>query len=158
MDAGAGGSKLQAITAADALEGQVLAELNGIRRAHGLAPLKLAPSLGAAADFHSRTMARYGFFGHNSRDGSDFGKRLRHFYGSAGYGSWSVGENLLWSSGSVDAATALKLWMESPGHRRNILTAHWREIGVSIVTMQQAPGIYGQRTVTIMTTDFGARS
>jgi uncharacterized protein YkwD len=157
-DAGAAPSSAGTIAAANALENAVLAELNGIRRAHGLAPLRLAPALGAAADFHSRTMGRYGYFGHQSRDGSDFGKRVKRFYGAAGYGAWSVGENLLWSSGSVDAAKALQLWMNSPGHRANILTPRWREIGVSIVTVQQAPGIYGNRTVTIMTTDFGARS
>ncbi len=48
--------------------------------------------------------------------------------------------------------------MKSPGHRQNILTPRWREVGIAIVTAQQAPGVYGNRTATIMTTDFGARS
>ena len=146
------------IAAANTLESQVLAELNAIRREHGLVPLRLAPSLGAAADHHSRSMGSHGFFGHDSRDGSVFSKRVARFYGSKGYGSWSVGENLLWASPTIDAPEALRLWMKSPGHRQNILTARWREIGISIVTVQQAPGVYGNRTATIMTTDFGTRS
>ena len=156
--AGAAGSPARTIASANALESQVLVELNAIRRDHGLAPLRLASSLDAAADFHSRTMGRHGFFAHESRDGSAFSKRVGRFYGSDGFVTWSVGENLLWASSSIGAAEALKLWMKSPGHRQNILAPRWREIGVSIVTVQQAPGVFGKRTVTIMTTDFGARS
>ena len=146
------------ISAANTLEVQVLAELNAIRREHGLAPLRLAPSLGAAAELHSRSMATHGFFSHDSRDGSDFSKRVQRFYDSKGYGNWSVGENLLWASPTIGAAEALRLWMKSPGHRQNILTPRWREIGISIVTAQQAPGVFGGRTATIMTTNFGSRS
>ena len=74
------------------------------------------------------------------------------------YGKWSVGENLLWSSGSVDASSALKLWMESPAHRANILTPRWREVGLSAVSVAAAPGVYGGRDVMIITSDFGVRS
>ncbi len=156
--AGAAGSSAQTIAATDALESQVLAELNAIRREHGLVPLRSAPSLAAAADLHSRAMGRHGFFAHESRDGTGFDQRVQRFYGAKGYASWSVGENLLWASPSIGAAEALQLWLKSPGHRKNILAPRWREIGVSIVTVQQAPGLYGNRAVTIITTDFGARS
>ena len=101
----------------------MLAELNAIRRQHGLTPLRLSRPLSAAADSHSRAMGTFGFFDHDSRDGSEFWQRVQRFYGPDGYRSWSVGENLLWSSGTLDAAAALKLWMGSPGHRKNILTA-----------------------------------
>ena len=70
---------------------------------------------------------------------------------------WSVGENLLWSSPNVDPAGALKLWMNSPEHRANILTARWREIGVSALHVADAPGVYHGLEVTIITTDFGVR-
>jgi len=153
----AAASPTHANGATSALESQVLAELNGIRRAHGLRALRLAPSLGAAADFHSEAMGRYGFFAHESRDGSGFQERVKRFYTPSGYGNWSVGENLLWST-HIDATGALKAWMASPGHRRNILTSRWREIGVSIVTVKRAPGVFGNRDVTIITTEFGVRS
>jgi uncharacterized protein YkwD len=103
-------------------------------------------------------MATFGYFEHESRDGSEFWKRVKRFYRSGGYGTWSVGENLLWSTGRIDASRALKLWMASPGHRENILTARWREVGLSAVTVSGAPGVYGGRDVVIITTDFGVRS
>ena len=154
----AAGSPTRSIATADVLEQQILTELNAIRRGHGLAPLRLAPPLAAAADFHSRTMGRYGFFSHDSRDGTDFWKRVKRFYGSTGYGSWSVGENLLWASSTLQATEALRLWMASPGHRKNILAKGWREIGLSAVTVVRAPGVFGNRDVTIITTEFGIRS
>ena len=149
---------VRTLAAADVLETQVLAELNKVRRQHGLVPLRLSKQLSAAADSHSRSMGTYGFFSHDSRDGSEFWKRVQRFYGPRGYATWSVGENLLWSSGDLAAATAVKLWMESPGHRKNILTARWREIGLSAVSVGSAPGVFGGHDVVIVTTDFGVRS
>ena len=129
--AGAASKPVRTLAAADQLESQVLAGLNAIRRQHGLTPLRLSRPLSTASDAHSRAMGTFGFFDHNSRDGSEFWQRVQRFYGPDGYKSWSVGENLLWSSGTLDGAAALKLWMGSPGHRKNILTARWREIGLS---------------------------
>ena len=148
----------RSLSAVTSLETQVLAELNAIRRRHGLVPLKLSRPLGAAAVAHSRAMGVHGFFDHDSRDGTEFWERVRRYYGPNGHGSWSVGENLLWSSGTLDAKSALRMWMNSPGHRKNILTARWREIGVSAVGVRSAPGVYGGRDVVIVTTDFGVRS
>ena len=156
--AGAASKPVRTLAAADQLESRVLAELNAIRRQHGLTPLRLSRPLSTAADSHSRAMGTYGFFEHESRDGSEFWKRVQRFYSPDGYQSWSVGENLLWSSGHLNAAAALKLWMHSPGHRKNILTARWREIGLSALQVRAAPGVYGGRDVVIITTDFGVRS
>ena len=111
----------------------------------------------AAAAQHDREMGRAGYFEHESHDGTAFWKRVGSFYGSSGYGYWSVGENLLWSSPEVDAAGALDLWMHSPEHRANILTPRWREIGVSAQHFAAAPGAYKGLEVTIITTDFGVR-
>jgi uncharacterized protein YkwD len=156
--AGATATPVRTLAAADQLEGQVLLELNKIRRQHGLGPVRLSRPLSTAADTHSRAMGTYGFFEHESRDGSEFWKRLQRFYRPDGYRSWSVGENLLWSSGDLTAAAALELWMNSPGHRTNILTARWREIGLSALRVRAAPGVYGGRDVVIITSDFGVRS
>jgi uncharacterized protein YkwD len=156
--AGAASQPVRTLAAADQLESQVLTELNTIRRRHGLTPLRLSRPLSAAADTHSRAMGTLGFFDHDSRDGSEFWKRVQRFYSPEGYGTWSVGENLLWSSGNLSAATALKLWMQSPGHRKNILTPRWREIGLSALKVRAAPGVYGGRDVVIITSDFGVRS
>ena len=47
--------------------------------------------------------------------------------------------------------------MQSPGHRQNILTPHWREIGLAAVTVPGAPGVFDGLDVVIITTDFGVR-
>ncbi len=99
-----------------------------------------------------------GYFGHNSADGSAYWKRIERYYPSAHYRSWTVGENLLWNAGSLDARGALALWMASPGHRANILDARWREIGVAALYEPDAPGAFGGNSVTLVATDFGARS
>jgi uncharacterized protein YkwD len=140
-----------------ALEGGVLQQLNAIRVRHGLTPLRISAPLTASADQHTREMAADGYFAHPSADGTAFWKRIRRWYGEGGYGLWSVGENLLWSSPDVDPAGALKLWMNSPEHRANILDPHWREIGVAALHADDAPGTYHGLSVTIVTTDFGVR-
>jgi uncharacterized protein YkwD len=144
-------------TRLSALESGVLRDLNRIRTQHGLALLHLNASLTAAAAQHSREMGADGYFEHSSHDGTAFWRRIGRYYGSGGYGYWSVGENLLWSSPDVEPAHALELWMNSPEHRANILAPRWREIGVSAVHLQSAPGTYRGLAVTIITTDFGVR-
>jgi len=156
--ASAAGNPARTLSSADQLESQVLGQLNAIRRAHGLVPLRLSRPLSSAADSHSRAMGTFGFFAHSSRDGSSFWKRVQRYYGPNGHGTWSVGENLLWSTTGLDASEALKLWMASPGHRRNILTPRWREVGLSAVSVTAAPGVFGGRDVVIITSDFGVRT
>ena len=145
-------------TALRALESRVLVDMNRVRVQHGLVPLRPAPRLNAAASQHSREMARVGYFSHNSADGAAFWRRIKRFYSSAGYRSWSVGENLLWSSPDVDAPGAIKMWMGSPEHRANLLNPSWREVGLSAVHSDSAPGTYHGLGVTIVTADFGART
>jgi uncharacterized protein YkwD len=139
------------------LESGVLQQLNSIRVAHGLVPLKLSPALTASATQHTQEMGTDGYFQHTSADGTLFWKRIEHWYASNGYSYWSVGENLLWSSPDVDAPQALQLWMNSPEHRANILAARWREIGISAIHFSSAGGTYQGLPVTIITTDFGVR-
>jgi uncharacterized protein YkwD len=139
------------------LESGVLDQLNQIRASHGLQPLRVSARLTASADQHSREMTAKGYFAHESADGSAFWKRVQRFYGSSNFGYWSVGENLLWSSPDVDPKEAIDLWMESPEHRANILTARWREIGISALHTSSAPGTYNGLDVTVITTDFGVR-
>jgi uncharacterized protein YkwD len=144
-------------TSLSSLESGVLQQLNAIRVQHGLVPLKLSPSLTASSEQHSREMAADGYFQHASHDGTSFWKRIGLTYSETGFRYWSVGENLLWSSPEVDPAGAVKLWMNSPEHRANILTAEWRQIGVAAVHVDSAPGVFNGQPVTIITTDFGYR-
>jgi uncharacterized protein YkwD len=146
-----------ALTSQRALEQGVLQEINDLRRQHGLVALRLAAPLSAAARQHSQSMALEGYFAHESSDGSPFWKRLRRFYSPTGYGYWSVGENLLYASPDVDPHAALQLWLTSPKHRENMLTARWREIGLSAVHSEAAPGVFGGAPATVLTADFGVR-
>lgn len=143
--------------ALSSLEQGVLTDINAFRAAHHLSPLRLSPSLTAAARSHSTQMEADGYFAHNSYNGTAFWKRIQAFYPSSHYGYWSVGENLLWSSPDVDPQKALAMWEASPEHLRNMLDPNWREIGVSAVHAPQAPGVYQGLSVTIVTTDFGVR-
>jgi uncharacterized protein YkwD len=150
-------SATRGLTSERALESGVLQEINLLRRKHGLVALRLAAPLTAAARQHSESMASAGFFAHESADGSPFWKRVRRFYGPTGSGYWSVGENLLWATPDVDAQRALELWLASPLHRQNMLTPRWREIGLSAVHSEAAPGAFGGGPATILTADFGVR-
>jgi uncharacterized protein YkwD len=139
------------------LQTGVLSDLNATRHEHGLAPLRLSSSLSAAARQHSAEMATRGYFSHSSANGTSFDRRIARYYPMGRSRYWSVGENLLWSSPDVDAAGALRMWMNSPEHRANILSARWRQIGISAVHVDAAPGTYGGAPVTVITTDFGVR-
>jgi uncharacterized protein YkwD len=136
---------------------QVLAAVNSFRAAHGLVPLHESGALDRSARQHSLEMGRLGYFAHNSANGTAFWRRIQHYFASRNYAQWSVGENLLWAAPTVSAGEAMKMWIASPEHLRNLLTPQWREIGVSAVHVVDAPGVFGGRGVTIITTDFGVR-
>ena len=142
---------------ADDYDAAVVAATNAIRRSHGLDPLRASQGLAAAADQHSRSMGKVGYFAHESADGSAFWKRVQQYYaqGSASY--WAVGENIIWASPELSVDEAMKAWMASPGHRENILAKDWREIGCSSFRVDSAPGVYSGRKVVLITCDFGVR-
>lgn len=135
----------------------IVAEINAIRGDHGLQALRLVRPLTAAAGQHSTEMGSRGYFSHDSADGTSFWKRVEGFYATHGYRYWTVGENLLWSSGTLSPAEAVTMWMKSPPHRKNLLAKNWRQIGLSVKTFSSAPGVYHGLAVTIVTADFGAR-
>jgi uncharacterized protein YkwD len=147
-----------AMLAMGSFEAAIAARINRVRQGRGLRPLRVNRRLAAAADFHSRDMGRRGYFAHESADGTPFWQRVRRWYASRGFRDWSVGENLIWGTDRYGAAFAVRKWMGSAPHRKNILTRAWREIGVGAVFLAHAPGEYGGRAVTIVTADFGVRS
>lgn len=130
--------------------------LNRERRKRGLRGLRYNRRLAKAAGRHAWDMVRRGYFSHDSLDGRDFVDRImRTRYVRGGRGGWVLGENLAWGSG--DRATPrsiVRAWMNSPGHRRNILNRRFREIGVALVL--HAPEHNQGRAATYVT-EFGAR-
>ncbi len=139
------------------LNRQVFAAVNRFRVAHGLVPLRESSALDRSARQHSLEMGRLGYFSHDSPSGPNFWQRIKHFYPAESHSYWAVGENLLWATPSVSADGAMKMWIASPEHLRNLLTAQWRQLGVSAVRVVHAPGVYRGLRVTIISTDFGVR-
>jgi uncharacterized protein YkwD len=141
------------------LEQGILREVNHVRVAHGLHPLALSRGLQAAAAFQTRALLAQGVFDHDSATSGAFGTRLRRFYPVGGAHGWSVGENLLWSSAGISAESAVKIWLESPGHRKIMLDPTWLEAGVGAFGTTSAPGVYADAgAVTVVTMDFGSRA
>jgi len=139
------------------LESQLLGQINTLRARHGLRRLRLSPGLTAAAGQHSASMAQKGYFAHESADGSSCFKRIASYYPYRGYSRWSAGENILYSTPDIDSAASLRLWMNSPEHRANLLSRSWRDIGLGALHAASAPGVYNGDAVTVVTADFGVR-
>jgi uncharacterized protein YkwD len=153
----AGGSR-PAVQPVDSLEASVLGEVNAARVANGLRPLRFNSRLTAAARQHSLEMVELGYFAHESSDGSVFWRRIERFY-RPGFDprKWSVGENLIWHTQQVSARAAVRAWLRSPEHRDNLLGRAFREVGIAAVRAAEAPGVYGNRRVMVLTVDFGRR-
>ena len=107
--------------------------VNVERTTRGLKELKRDGDLAQAARGHSRDMIRRDYFEHTNPDGESVGDRVRDAgYGKPGDG-WSVGENLGWGTGQRATPNALvDEWLNSAGHRKNMLKASFRELGVGV--------------------------
>lgn len=141
-----------------ALETAVVRELNRARAERSLAPLRAAPGLRAAALAHSRSMLGLGFFGHDSADGTSFGERIRRYYTSRGWQSWSVGETLFARTGRrVEAAEVVSAWLGSAPHREIVLSRSFREVGIGALWAPAAPREFGNAEAIAVTADFGVR-
>jgi len=111
----------------DELARQVLSLVNIERARVGAAPLTLDDELTQAAEDYACTMAGEDFFDHYHPDtGQGPGDRAAE----ANYDFFAVGENL--AGGQTTAAEAVKDWMNSPGHRENMLSADWQDTGIGL--------------------------
>jgi uncharacterized protein YkwD len=142
------------------LEADVVRELNRVRTGGGLKPLRTSPSLRTAARVHTRSMLNAGFFGHESPDGTSFSDRIRRYYSSRGWQTWSVGETLVATEGqsSTDAAEVVSAWLDSSPHREIILSPSFRDIGVGAFYAAVAPGAFDDTEAVVVTADFGLRA
>ncbi|MFJ5999463.1 CAP domain-containing protein [Streptomyces sp. NPDC092370] len=107
-------------------EAQVLALVNKERSAAGCSPVTANDRLTRAADDYSDVMASSGVMSHTGPDGSTMTTRVE----AAGYQWSTLGENI--ARGQADAASVMKSWMNSPGHRANILNCSFKELGVGV--------------------------
>jgi hypothetical protein len=108
-----------------------------------------------AASRHGRRMVVAGFFSHSDpQTGTQVSQRVKstgYFQGASR--GWAVGENLAWGRGAASTPAGLvRAWLNSPGHRKNIMDRRWRQTGVS--TTQATP--QGGSGVTVVQV-FGRR-
>lgn len=154
---GATTASTSSVTRAPSLEELVLREINAVRTRRGLGGLAASPALSRSAAAHSRAMAIYGFFSHESRSGTAFSERIKRFYAPRS-GAWTVGENLAMFGGSTPSAAAIvDVWMGSPGHRANLLRGLFHEAGLAIMFNPAAGGVFGGESTWVVTLDLGSR-
>ena len=103
----------------------MVALANDARAQAGCGPLRVDARITAAAQAHSDDMAANHYFSHDSLDGRSFADRLR----AAGYPS-PGGENI--AQGQRTAQSVHQAWMNSSGHRANILNCGFATIGVGL--------------------------
>ena len=112
------------------IEAEILQLINGEREARGLEPLRPSPKLREAARQHSREMNELDYFSHESpvEAYQTLPMRLRNA-GVARYG-WA-GENIAMST-AASAERFVQMWMDSPGHRANILKPEFEFSGIGV--------------------------
>ncbi|MDY6899715.1 MAG: CAP domain-containing protein, partial [Cyanobacteriota bacterium] len=132
----------------DPLVAEVVALTNSYRAQHGLQPLTLNTSLSTSAQTHSQDMALADFFSHTGSNGSRVSERTK----SAGYESSYVGQNI--AAGQITAEEVVRGWMNSPGHRENILNPNYKEIGIGYYYLANDTGEVNYNRY--WTQDFGA--
>jgi uncharacterized protein YkwD len=130
-------------------EQRVLELINKQRAKHHLKPLRSNGGLITVARRHSRDMVHRNYFSHRSKGGSDPSDRI-----AAAGGRGAIGEDLAWGTGSYATPSAIvKLWMNSPPHRRVLLAKDLRYVGIGRATGR----FQGSSGAAVFTADFSAR-
>jgi uncharacterized protein YkwD len=124
----------------------LLARINVFRLENGLGTLTMSTTLGAAAEFHSRDMAKNGYFGHTLADGTTWAQNIaNHGYPTDS----SRAENI--AAGMVVAETVLFHWTQSPDHLAKLKSPKYNAIGIGRYKLD------GSRYTYYWTADFGSR-
>ncbi|CAM4079147.1 CAP domain-containing protein [Kibdelosporangium persicum] len=136
----------QATVTVQTIQDDVVRLTNAERQKAGCPPLTAVAQLNVAAQRHSEDMAAKNFMGHTGSDGSTMVTRVER----AGYTGWrSLAENV--AAGYQTAQAVVAGWMNSSGHRANILNCGLRDIGVGHATNPNSTyGVY-------WTQNFGTR-
>lgn len=121
-----------------ALEAEVVAIVNAERAKAGCAAVTADDRLTTAARGHSTDMAARNYFSHTTPEGVAFSTRITN----AGY-RWSrAGENI--AKGQPTPAEVMTAWMNSAGHKANILTCAFKNIGVGVAADAQGTLLWTQ--------------
>ncbi|HEV2819126.1 MAG TPA: CAP domain-containing protein [Solirubrobacteraceae bacterium] len=137
-------------------EKATLCLVNRERTSRGLRALASSTALDKASREYARGMVRHRFFAHVTPGGGTLKQRIRESGYLDGARSYNIGENLAWGSGSwATPRRRVASWMDSPGHRANILNPGFRHLGVGLST--GAPKRTSLRSATYVT-HFGQRA
>lgn len=129
-------------TKAEQIEDLIYSMTNQNREAMGRQPLDRIPKIDQIARSHSEDMAKRNYFEHDTPEGLDptdrgnaAGYACRKDYGS--HYTWGLAENIFWHSGEWYGAERLaeeimEGWMDSPGHRQNIMNHNYDRIGIGV--------------------------
>lgn len=112
---------------------QVLQLTNAERAKAGCKSLTASSKLTTAAQAHSADMAAHNYFAHDSQDGTSPFDRMKE----AGYNFRAAAENIAY--GQTSAASVMDAWMNSPGHKANILNCTYTQIGIGYATRGSTP-------------------
>ncbi len=127
---------------------------NQIRVQNGLGTLAENSALAAAAAVHSDDMLRRDYFAHDTPEGGSFVDRIIAARYAGRNDGWTLGENLAWGTGDLSTPAALmNSWMNSPGHRENVVKGEYEDLGLGIRLGTPTGADYGV-TVSV---EFGAR-
>lgn len=108
------------------MENEVVDLVNEHRAKAGCDPIVVDARLEKAAEEHSTDMAERNYFGHTTPEGLTFRDRIQ----SAGYANPQTAENI--ARGQRDAKQVMDSWMDSPGHRANILNCDLTRVGMGL--------------------------
>ena len=122
---------------------QVFDLTNQQRTANGLSDLASNAELDQSAQAYAEAMATQGFFSHSGPDGSTPGTRIA----ATGYQASTWGENIAYGYGTP--AEVMNGWMNSAGHRANILGSGYKDLGVGYAVSSSGTAYWVQ--------DFGAQ-
>jgi uncharacterized protein YkwD len=119
----------------DRVRAEMLARVNEARRKASIKPLRSNSRLDRAAQRHAEDMLARGYFAHESPEGDTVRQRSKE----ARYNWRTIGENIAEGQFTVDEV--MTTWLNSPGHRRNILDPRFEELGVGLA-LGRANGRY----------------
>ncbi|MCW3098323.1 MAG: SCP-like extracellular [Chthonomonadaceae bacterium] len=118
-------SEIAKVPTEEQIATQLLELVNKERTANNLPPLRLHPQLQAAAHWMAQDMATNDYLDHTDHEGREIEARLTAFE----YKDYqAIGENV--AAGQATAADVMASWMQSPGHRSNILSPDFCEVGI----------------------------
>lgn len=136
---------------------RMLCLMNRARARYGLRPLRTNRCLHRVAARHAHDMVNRRYFAHTTPNGWDPGRRAR----ASGYvprrAAWLVGENIAWGvAGAARPNWVMRAWMHSPPHRHNILSRHFRDVGIGVARGVPVRGFRGVPLRATFSVEFGA--